>query len=110
MDIPALDVNGACLSVIGQRGAESPGVLVFPSLHGFKQFLKATSTGAIETGGALHRSPRWPWDFGLTESAEREPHSPGPEEEVPAEGWPEEPCPCGRGRRYKMCHLAQDEG
>ena len=50
MDIPALDVDGACLSVIGQRGAESPGVLVFPSLHGFKQFLKATSTGAIENG------------------------------------------------------------
>ena len=209
MDIPALDVDGACLSVIGQRGAESPGVLVFPSLHGFKHFLKATSTGAIEkgsdalgsellavtfesavelppsmrheamehrwpvatadayplverrapdgaasarrpglpdrhglraivrrvlrqacgdlrvdhlrrclrvvlqrqrTGGALHRSPRWPWDFGLTESAEREPHSPGPDEKVPAEGWPEEPCTCGRGRRYKMCHLAQDEG
>ena len=30
MDIPALDVDGACVSVIGQRDAESPGVLVFP--------------------------------------------------------------------------------
>ena len=50
MDIPALDVDGACVSVTGQRHAESPGVLVFPSVRGFKQFLEATATSAIEDG------------------------------------------------------------
>ena len=62
-----------------------------------------------EAPWAVDEEEPHPWDFGLTESAEREPHSPGHEEEVPAEGWPEEPCPCGRGRGYKKCHLAQDE-
>ena len=42
------DVDGACLCVIGQLDAESPGLLVFPSVHGLKQFFNATATGAID--------------------------------------------------------------
>ena len=49
MDIPALGVNGACLSIIGQLD-ESRGVLIFPSLHGFEQFREAAQTGAVERG------------------------------------------------------------
>ena len=49
MDIPALGVNGACLSIIGQLD-ESRGVLIFPSLDGFEQFRNAAETGAVERG------------------------------------------------------------
>ena len=209
MDIPALDVDGACLCVIGQRDAESPGVLIFPSVHGFKQFLKATATGAIEEWtdalgsellavtfeSATELPPsmrreamehRWPVatadayplverrapdgkplplverdfqiatacalsftaffvrhaaifesdpfdavcesyfndddlevrftapyhglaDFGLTESAERGRHSRVPTQTFRPRANRNEPCPCGSGRKYKKCHLAQDE-
>ena len=208
MDIPALDVDGACLSVIGQRDAESPGVLVFPSVHGFKQFLKATASGAIEDGTdalgsellavtfesstelppAMRREAMehgWPVatadayplaerrapdgmplplierdfqiatacalsftaffarhaaifesdtfdavcesyfndddlevrfaapydrfaDFGLRESAHREPHSSAPARIFRPRAGRNEPCPCGSGRKYKKCHLPQD--
>ena len=42
MDIPALGVDGACLSIIGQLG-QSLGVLIFPSRHAFEQFLEAAA-------------------------------------------------------------------
>ena len=45
MDIPALGVDGACLSIIGQLD-ESRGVLIFTSLDDFEQFLKATEPDA----------------------------------------------------------------
>ena len=47
--IPALGVNGACLSIIGQLD-ESRSVLFFPSLDGFEQFRDAAQTGAVEHG------------------------------------------------------------
>ncbi len=34
--------------LLGSATPRVPAVLVFPSVHGFKQFLKATATGAIE--------------------------------------------------------------
>jgi hypothetical protein len=39
MDIPQLDVRGACVSIIGNLG-ESLGILIFPSLAGFERFLE----------------------------------------------------------------------
>ena len=52
MDIPALGVDGACLSIIGQLD-ESRGVLIFTSLDDFEQFLEATEPDAIEHGSSL---------------------------------------------------------
>ena len=49
MDIPALDVEGACLSVIGQLD-ESRGVLVFPSVDDFEAFLDVAESGDLERG------------------------------------------------------------
>ena len=42
MDIPALGVDGACLSIIGQLG-QSRGVLIFPAREDFEQFLEAAA-------------------------------------------------------------------
>ena len=49
MDIPALGVKGACLSVIGELG-ESRGVLIFASLDGFESFLETAESGDIQQG------------------------------------------------------------
>ena len=49
MDIPALDVDGACVSVIGGLD-EYHGVVIFPSVEDFDRYLKAAVTGAIEEG------------------------------------------------------------
>ena len=51
MDIPALGVDGACLSIIGQLG-QSRGVLIFHSRKDFEQFLKAAANGNPEQPGA----------------------------------------------------------
>ena len=83
MDIPALDVDGACLSVIGQRDAESPGVLVFPSVRGFKQFLEATASSAIDDGSNALGSKALAVTF---ESAPALP--PSMRREVMEHGWP----------------------
>lgn len=40
VDVPQLDVEGACLSIIGNLG-ESLGFLLFPSLEGYRAFLDA---------------------------------------------------------------------
>jgi len=40
LDIPSLDVNGACISIIGALG-ESLGILIFPSLKKYGVFLNA---------------------------------------------------------------------
>jgi hypothetical protein len=41
LDIPALDVDGACVSIIGHMG-ESLGLVVFPSYVDFERFLEAS--------------------------------------------------------------------
>ena len=51
MDIPALGVDGACLSIIGQLG-QSRGVLIFPSREDFEQFLEAAANSDPEQPGA----------------------------------------------------------
>ena len=47
MDIPALGVEGACLSIIGQLG-QSRGVLIFSSRDGYEQFLEAAANSDPE--------------------------------------------------------------
>ena len=49
MDIPDLDVDGACVSVIGGLG-QLRGVLIFPSAEGFERYVEASATGALEEG------------------------------------------------------------
>lgn len=54
LDIPALGVEGACLSIIGQ-GGESFGFIIFPSLVAYERFLNAAEEierhgGPIELG------------------------------------------------------------
>ena len=49
MDIPALDVEGACVVIIGQAG-EVHGVLIFPSLDDFDSFLLASETERYKEG------------------------------------------------------------
>jgi hypothetical protein len=48
MDIPALGVEGACVSIIGELG-ESLGVLVFPSLTAYDAFCSVAETALAET-------------------------------------------------------------
>ncbi len=54
VDVPALGVNGACLSVLGNLG-QSFGFLLFPSIEGFERFL-----------GAMRRSDQRQIDLGTT--------------------------------------------
>lgn len=54
VDIPDYGVEGACLSIIGALG-QSLGLILFPSLEGFEQFLEAAEAprspgGAIDLG------------------------------------------------------------
>ena len=48
VDIPALDVKGACVSIIG--GDEHQGVLLFPSAADFDRYLEDVATGALDDG------------------------------------------------------------
>jgi hypothetical protein len=54
IDVPRLDVSGACLSVIGAAG-ESFGLILFPSLDAFDTF-----------ASTVHASDGRPIDFGTT--------------------------------------------
>ena len=49
MDIPALGIDGACVSVIGGLD-EHRGLLIFPSAEGFERYLEASASGALEEG------------------------------------------------------------
>ncbi len=51
MDIPALDVDGACVSIVGALG-EVHGLAIFPSMADFDRYLEDTATGAFEEGGS----------------------------------------------------------
>ena len=50
MDIPALGVEGACVSILGHLG-ESLGVLICPSLAGYEAFGRTAAGGALEGVG-----------------------------------------------------------
>jgi hypothetical protein len=64
MDIPALGVEGACLSIIGELG-ESFGVMIFPSLAGYQGFLDAAD--APRPAGSTPRPPARPRRAGRVE-------------------------------------------
>lgn len=49
MDIPALGVNGACVSIVGPI-VHSPGVLIFPGLDSFELFDDVSNTGMLDSG------------------------------------------------------------
>ncbi|MCP4225053.1 MAG: hypothetical protein GY773_17075, partial [Actinomycetia bacterium] len=49
LDIPALEVEGACVSIIGGLG-ESLGVVIFSSLVAFDMFLNAAGSGNLPEG------------------------------------------------------------
>ncbi len=84
MDIPALGIEGACLSVIGQLG-ESRGVLIFPSIDDFEAFLDAAESGELERG-RIALNAGW---LGLTfEPATELP--PSMRREAMEHGWPVE--------------------
>jgi hypothetical protein len=82
LDIPALGVEGACVSVIGQLG-QSRGILIFPSLVGYDALLRCAE--------APRQSDR-PADFGtdlLALELERGADiPPSMRREIAAYGWP----------------------
>ena len=82
VDIPALGVDGACVSIIGALG-ERLGLMMFPSLEALGVFASAAERPQPETG---------PIDLGtdwLSLSFEREAHlAPAMRREVAHHGWP----------------------
>ena len=52
MDVPALGVEGACVSVLGHLGANL-GVLICPSLAGYEAFGRTAAGGALEGDGPV---------------------------------------------------------
>jgi hypothetical protein len=57
MDIPALGVEGACVSIIGNLG-ESLGLLIFPSLAGYEAFGRAADE-PFPGGGPIDLGSDW---------------------------------------------------
>ncbi len=82
MDIPALGVDGACLSIVGRLG-ETRGVMVFPSLDDFEQLLEAIRAGALERGARALGAEL----LGLTFEAATE-LAPSMRREAMEHGWP----------------------
>jgi hypothetical protein len=83
MDIPALGVRGACVSIIGNLG-ESLGLIVFPSLKGYQSFIDAAD--AAEADGRKPRNIGTGW---LSLNFERGADLPaGLRREIAAHAWP----------------------
>ena len=82
MDIPALDVHGACLSIIGMMGI-STGLLIFPSLDGYLAFAEA-GTEHLDPGGRMDLGTDW---LALSFKSEDE-LPPTMRSEVAAHDWP----------------------
>ena len=82
MDIPALGVGGACVSIIGNLG-ESLGLLIFPSLAGYDAFGRAADEH-LPTSGPIDLGSDW-----LSLGFERGADLPAEmRREVAAHGWP----------------------
>ena len=82
MDIPALGVEGACVSIIGNLG-ESLGLLLFPSLVGYEAFGRAAEA-PIPRAGPIDLGSDW-----LALGFERGADLPdGMRREVAQHGWP----------------------
>ena len=58
LDIPAYEVEGACVSVIGNLG-ESRGILVFPSFAHYRAFVAASDPASGTEGGRLDLGTSW---------------------------------------------------
>ncbi len=58
MDIPALGVEGTCVSIIGNLG-ESLGVLIFPSVDGYEGFIRSATAESFEGAGGLNLGTDW---------------------------------------------------
>ena len=109
MDIPALDVDGACLSIIGQLD-ESRGVLIFKS----NTFAPVCESYFDDDDREVRFTGPYEafTDFDLAESIE--PEFDTLLQQRAAEPFRPQvgrnaPCPCGSGRKYKKYHLADDE-
>jgi hypothetical protein len=82
IDIPALGVQGACVSIIGNLG-ESLGLLIFPSLAGYEAFGRAAEKHALGSG-LIDFGTDWlalSFEYGAD-------LPPGMRREVAAHGWP----------------------
>ena len=81
IDVPASDIRGACLSIIGALG-QSLGFILFPSLEAFNSFVELGKTGPPENA---------PIDFGAGHLAltfvREDDVSPQLRREVAAHGW-----------------------
>lgn len=85
IDIPALDVEGRCLSIIGASG-ESPGFVLYPSVENFVAF--STKPVPIPTEEALRKAPPPPESRILSLSFERKKDlPPSMLEEIEEHGW-----------------------
>jgi len=82
LDIPELDVEGACVSIIGAL-RESMGLLIFPSLAGYDAFGEAAEKSPNE-GGGMDLGTDW-----LALSFERGADLPAAmRREIATHGWP----------------------
>jgi len=84
LDIPSLDVEGACLSIIGSLD-ENLGLIIFPSAEGYDAFLRAEEDFASgESDGPLDLGTDW-----LSLSFDRGADLPASmRREVAKHGWP----------------------
>jgi hypothetical protein len=81
-DIPALDVKGACISIMGALG-ESLGLVVFPSLLAFERF-----RSAAEQAARGHRTPDLGGPILSLEFWRARDLPAGMRREVASHGWP----------------------
>jgi len=82
MDIPALGIDGACVSIIGSLG-QSRGLIIFPSLHGYEAFRRIASKPLRRTA-CLDMGTGW-----LALNFERKADlSPTMRREAKSYGWP----------------------
>ncbi len=83
MDIPALGIKGACISIIGNLG-ESFGAIVFPSIAAYGQFVEAASGQGSGGRNTVDYGTGW-----ISLSFERGAElPPGMRREALAHGWP----------------------
>ena len=83
MDIPALGIEGACISIIGYLG-ESFGVIVFPGVDSYRAFVRAVSVRRLGGGQPVDYGTGW-ISLNFERGADLPPRM---RREVLAHGWP----------------------